>query len=69
MRAGDCVEEGRHREVEVVLEPRRAADVLHEVDAAGLQRAVEAADQARRVLLVVHRVERGDEVEPVNVSS
>src|SRR5688572_33240569 len=47
----------------VFVHMARALDVLHEVDAVSLQRAMDALQHAQRPCLVVHGVERGDAVE------
>ena len=48
--------------VDVLVVVARALDVLHEVRPAGLQRPTDPLQERERLRLVVHRVERGDEV-------
>ncbi len=48
--------------IRVVRELRVTGDVLHQEDAAGPKRGVDALEHARGARLIVNRVERGDQV-------
>ena len=57
------VEEGPDRVADVVVDVARSFDVLHQVDAVSPERPGNALQDVQRLALIVHRIERGDEVE------
>lgn len=61
--AGNGVQEGADRVLDVLVNVTGSTDVLHEVDAVRLQCPVNPAENVERFRLIVDRVERGDEAE------